>query len=503
MPQRNRHPDDTSTRRAIGTALGERPLSADSGPRATSAVSASRYPETLAHLYGLRRFGLRPGLEVMQALMAELDHPERSFKSIHVTGSKGKGSVSAIAASILSATGTRVALYTSPHLQSYRERIRVGDDRIPPAAVVKGVERVSAATRRLEKSGGIDREPTFFEVTTAVAFDWFRTQKVPWAVVEVGLGGRLDSTHVINAPVGVITTIELEHQEILGPTLTDIASEKVAILHPGMRGVIGTLPDEALRVVNAYSKSQGIPLWHLGREIRVGERELFPTGQRFPLTTPDRSLSSVELSLLGSFQATNAALALAAVDAFLASVGQTLPEATLRKGLEKARWRGRLERVAESPDLYLDVAHTPESAHAVAESMAEISPFEDPEENVLLFGCLAGKRAAEILDRLSPLAHTVVLVPVRSDRSASLGDLRRAAHGQFPRIVVAPSAADGLRLARAATSEEGFTLAVGSDYLVGDILNALEGTPPGEPDLSDPVGTPPPAPTTPARTPRG
>ena len=455
------------------------------------SLTATPYEKTLAHLYGLRRFGLRPGLEVMQALLEDLEHPERSFKAIHVTGSKGKGSVSAIAASVLGATGTPVALFTSPHLQSFRERIRIGEERIPPAAIVRGVERVTAATRRLEKSGRVDREPTFFEVTTALAFDWFRSKRVPWGVIEVGLGGRLDSTNVLDAPVGVITTIELEHQEILGPTLSDIASEKAAILHPGMRGVVGSLPEEAMRVVEAYAKSKGVPLWHLGREIRIGDRELSPTGQSFPLSTPERSLVAVQLPLLGRFQATNAALAVAAVDGFLAAVGTKLPDEGLRTGLNAVRWRGRLERVAEGPDLYFDVAHTPESAHAVAESMAEISPFEDPEENVVLFGCLQGKRADEILDRLSPLAHTVVLVPVRSDRSATLGDLRRAALGRFPRIVLAPSAADGLRLARAATDEAGFTLAVGSDYLIGDLLNSLEGAPPGEPDLSDPIATPP------------
>jgi dihydrofolate synthase/folylpolyglutamate synthase len=309
--------------------------------------------------------------------------------------------------------------------------------------------------------------------------------------VEVGLGGRLDSTNVLNAPVGVITTIELEHTDVLGPTISDVAAEKAGILHAGMRGIVGVVPPEALAVIEKHARSTGVPLWHLDREIRVGPRTLSPSGQRFSVTIPGRALDRVDLPLLGRFQASNAALAVASADAFLSAVSTSVDDKHFLRALKGTRWRGRLERVAKRPDLYLDVAHTPESAHAVAESLAEISPFEDPSENVLLFGCLQGKRTEEILDRLSPLARTVVLVPVASDRALGLGDLRLAALGRFPRIVQAPTVADGLKLARAATSPNGFTLAAGSDYLVGELLNTLEGTSPDQPDLADPVSAPP------------
>ncbi|MGI0131681.1 MAG: bifunctional folylpolyglutamate synthase/dihydrofolate synthase [Thermoplasmata archaeon] len=446
-----------------------------------------RYRDALAHLFGLRRFGMRPGLEVMRALLADLGNPERSFAALHVTGSKGKGSVSALAASALAASGTRVGLFTSPHLQSYRERMRVDGERIPVDAVVDGIATVQAATQRLLRSGTIDREPTFFEVTTALAFDWFRSAKVPWAVIEVGLGGRLDSTNVVHAPVGVITTIELEHTDILGPALADIAREKAGILHPGMRAVLGDLPDEAARVIDAHAREAGVPVWRLGEHLTIGPRTLAPHGQSFAVTTPARTLANVHLPLLGGFQATNTALAIGAVDAFLARVGGKLTDPALLRGLRATRWRGRLERVARRPEVYFDVAHTPESARAVAISLAEIAPFEDPSENAIVFGCLEGKRADAILDHLAPLATTVVLVPIRSDRSASVTDLRRAALGRFPRIVQAPSASDGLRLARAATSPGGFTLAIGSDYLVGELLNDIDGAPSDEPDLTDPL----------------
>ncbi len=439
---------------------------------------------------------MRPGLEVIRTLLEELGHPERAFTALHITGSKGKGSVAAMAAALLTAAGRRTGLFTSPHLQSFRERIQIDRVPIPPDAVVEGIDRIETAADRLEERGRIDRPPTFFEVATALAFDWFRTEGVRDAVVEVGLGGRLDSTNVLDAPVGVVTTIELEHTEILGPTLTDVAREKAGILHPGMHAVVGELGVEAGAEVERVARSLGVPLVRLGGELQVLQRSLSEKGQRLELKTPLRSLERVDLPLFGTFQAGNAALALAAVELYASATGVRLTEAALRRGFTSVRWRGRVERVARRPDLFLDVAHTPESAFALAQSLAEIYPFAAPEENVVLFGCLADKRYDRILEALAPLAHTLVLVPVRSSRSAPPDALRRAASGRFRRIVQAPDAARGLALARAATAPAGFTLVTGSDYLAGEVLNEIEGRAPDEPDLSDPGMAATPAPGT-------
>ena len=430
---------------------------------------------------------MRPGLEVMHALLGALDHPERTFSAIHVTGSKGKGSVTAMAASILRAHGTHVGMFTSPHLKSYRERIQIDGRPISRSAVVDGVGRVQSAAARLLDEGAIDRPPTFFEVTTALAFDHFRTHEVRWAAIEVGLGGRLDSTNVLTAPVGVITTIEEEHAEILGGTIESIAREKAGILHPGMRAIVGTLPPEAAAPIERAAATAGVHLSHLGRDVTVLDRHLSAHGQRFTVVTPHATYPELEIPLFGKFQTGNAAIAVAAADLFLAANGATIQAELVRDGLKRVKWRGRLERAATRPDLFIDVAHTPESASAVAESLAEIAPFTDAQENVVLFGCLSDKKYGEMLNQLEPLARTVVLVPVPSDRSAALDDLRRAAQGLFSRIVVAPTVRDGLAVARAATGDEGFTLAVGSDYLAGELLRELDGGSEDEPDLSDPA----------------
>jgi dihydrofolate synthase / folylpolyglutamate synthase len=464
------------------------------------AAVAPEYRATLERLYQRRRFGMRPGLEVVRELLDALGHPERRFPAIHVTGSKGKGSVAVMAAAILTAHGLPTGLFTSPHLVSYRERIRLDGTEIDPASVVGGIARVEAAADRLEREGRIDRPPTFFEVTTALALDWFATRGAKAAVVEVGIGGRLDSTNVLDSRVGVITTIELEHTDVLGPTLASIAHEKVGILAAGTVGILGTLPGEAAVTVQREAGSRGVPLWSLDREIRFDGRTLSPRGQQFSVRVPGLAIEDVRIPLLGGFQASNAALAVAASVRFLRSIGPEPDPDRIRKALARVRWPGRLERIAADPELFYDVAHTPESARALARGVAEISPLADPESSAIVFGCLRGKDVGGILEALEPLAKTLVLVPVRSDRGIPPAELRVAAFGRFPRIVLAPSAPDGVRLARAATGPDGLTLVAGSDYLIGELLRG-EG-PSDEPDLSDPgVGPPPslPAASSPGR----
>jgi len=447
-------------------------------------VKHEEYQRTLDELFRRRRFGIRPGLETVQALLEGIGHPERKFPAIHVTGSKGKGSTAVMAQSVMAAHGLRTGLFTSPHLVTFRERARVDGRMIPRSAVVKGLRRLEALALDLESSGGIERAPTFFEVTTVLAFDWFAQEQVDAAVVEVGIGGRLDSTNVLDARVGVVTTIELEHTDLLGPDLASIAREKAGIFHPGMTGVVGELPDEARTVVEATTRQLGVPLWHSEKEVHVEDRTLSAEGQSFSVRVPGRTFSNLSLPLLGRFQPTNAALAVAAVTRFALMQGLALEEEKVASGLACVRWPGRLERVAKRPELFYDVAHTPESAIMVAQSLAEISPLANPEESAIVFGCLREKEAGRILDALSPLARTLVVVPVRSDRSARPADLRVAAAGRFPRIVEARSASEGLALARAGTGPDGFTLVVGSDYLIGELLRGTEGD--DEPDLSDP-----------------
>jgi dihydrofolate synthase / folylpolyglutamate synthase len=444
-----------------------------------------RYRSTLESLYHRRRFGMAPGLRVIEAMLDSLGNPQRSYPAIHVTGSKGKGSVAAMAQSVLTAHGVRTGLFTSPHLESYLERMRIDGRTIGPDELVDAVERVERTASELEATGAIDRAPTFFELTTAVALDWFARERVGAAVVEVGIGGRLDATNVLDSRVGVVTTIELEHTDILGPTVEAIAAEKSGIFHAGMTGVIGELPPPAAAVVESTAARLGVGLWRLGTEVRVVDRTLDEHGQTLTLHVPGRTIEDLSLPLHGRFQPGNAALATAAFVRFAEATGLAPEDAKIRRGFAKLVWPGRLDRVARRPDLYYDVAHTPESARAVTHSLGEMFPLGDPAENAIVFGCLQGKRVASILDALAPLARTIVIVPVRSERAVPVADLRALATGRFARVVAARSPAEGERLARAATGPEGFTLVVGSDYLIGELLRGVHGSH-DEPDLSDP-----------------
>lgn len=448
-----------------------------------------RYREALNGLYRRRRFGLRPGLEVVHALLDALGHPERAFPAVHITGSKGKGSVAVMASAILTEHGVRTGRFTSPHLASYRERIQIDGRTIGEADTVEGLARIDTASEALERSGAIEHPPTFFEATTVLALDWFARENVEAAVVEVGIGGRLDATNVLDAKVGVITTIELEHTDLLGPTRALIAREKTGIFHAGMTGVVGELPADARAEVESEASRLGVPLWHLGSEVRVEARELSEDGQTFSVRLPNQRIDTIALPLLGRFQPGNAALAIGGVLRFASATGLSVDATRIRRALARVRWAGRLERVRRRPELFYDVAHTPDSARAVAQSLAEIAPLADPGDNAIVFGCLRGKDVVRILDALAPLARTLVVVPVRSERGMPPSELRAAAVGRFPRVVEARSVEQGLAVARAATGPEGFTLVVGSDYLIGELLRP-SGTESDEPDLSDP-GTEP------------
>jgi dihydrofolate synthase / folylpolyglutamate synthase len=467
--------------------------------RTNPSAQPDPYREMLASLFARRRFGIRPGLDVIRAIAEALGHPERSFPSVHITGSKGKGSTAALTEAVLRAHGLRTGLFTSPHLASYRDRIQVDREPIPRAEVVEGVGRLDDLARRLQENGTIDRAPTFFEVTTALGLDWFARSRVDVGVIEVGMGGRLDSTNIVDGRVGIFTTVELEHTELLGPTVEAIALEKSGILKPGMTGVVGELPPGSLAVVEAAAGRVGVPLWHLGREVAVEHRTLSEEGQAFDVRLPAARIEGVEIPMFGSFQATNAALAVAAAARLLPAIDRTFSAEATRRGLAAVQWPGRLARVARSPDLFYDVAHTPDSARLVAMSLAEIAPLTDPAENAIVFGSLRGKQVERILDALSPLAHTLVIVPVRSDRAAPVTDLRAAAAGRFRRVIVAPSPEAGVRIARVSTGPDGFTLVVGSDYLIGELLRPSGAS--DEPDLSDPGVTLPDEPGAAGRSP--
>jgi len=429
----------------------------------------------MAGLYLARRvrFGMKFGLETMRALVAEMGHPEQAYPSLLVAGTNGKGSVAAYCDVALRASGLRTGRYTSPHLVRVNERITVDGREITDRDFAIAVRAVRDAAERLVRRGVLAAHPTFFEVTTAAAFAHFRRKRVDVAVLETGLGGRLDATNVVEPTASAIVSIDFDHEVYLGRTLAAIAGEKAGVLRPGRPTVIGPLPDEARKAVLARSREIGARLVEARRGARfAGTSGRGPAphgGVPFDLRTPTAPYSGLR-PLPGAHQRDNL---LVAVRLLEEAKGAGVP-VDLRKlpaAIARTRWPGRLERLAGDPPLVLDGAHNPAGARALAAHLRGGPPF------VLVFAAMADKDVRGLARELFPLAATIVLTRPRIARALTPDELRRRAGRLAARAHREPSVARALSLARrlARAQGAGTTVVVaGSLYLVGAVKAILE-----------------------------
>ena len=300
----------------------------------------------LDRLLSLETFGIKLGLENISRLCEGLGHPERSFVSLHVAGTNGKGSVTAMVHSALHASGLRTARYTSPHLADITERFVIGDASVDPATFDQAARDVLDLADDLVRTGALRASPTFFEATTAIAFELFRRARTEVAVVEVGLGGRFDATNVIDALAGAITTIGFDHQQHLGQTLAEIAFEKAGIIKPGMPIVAGWLPAEAMDVVRRVARERSARLIEAAADVAV-DAEAADGAFRVTLATSDASYGPLTLALRGEHQVRNAAVAVRLLQA-AREAGVAIPDQAIADGLTSTSWPARLERLRMS-----------------------------------------------------------------------------------------------------------------------------------------------------------
>ncbi|MCS7222534.1 MAG: folylpolyglutamate synthase/dihydrofolate synthase family protein [Anaerolineae bacterium] len=352
-------------------------------------------------------------LSRVHELLARLGHPHRAYPTVHIAGSKGKGSTAVMIESALRAAGYRTGLYTSPHLHTFRERIRVDGELISPQELVGLVEEVAP---HAEAVAGI----TWFEVVTALAFLYFAQRAVDIAVIEVGLGGRLDATNVITPLVSVITSLSYEHTAWLGDTLSQIAFEKAGIIKPGVPVVSAPQDPEAMAVIERVSAERMAPLIRVGEDWRFRLGPIRPDGQSFEVLLPvqmeDKSSCGVwlfDLPLLGRHQVVNAMCALAAM-AQLPSARFHVSLMALRQGLAQARWPGRAEILSLSPLVIVDGAHNGDSARRLAETLSEWFPGQ---RWTFVVGTLSDKDHAAILRGLAPMAAELIMTRSRSIRA--------------------------------------------------------------------------------------
>jgi dihydrofolate synthase / folylpolyglutamate synthase len=404
----------------------------------------------------------RLSLAPIRALLDRLGAPERRLPVLHVAGSKGKGSTALFAEAVLRAAGARVGTFTSPHLERWTERFRIDGVEVAPERLTAVVEELRPHVDALRGAGG-ETVPSFFDATTVAALLLFRDLRVECAVLEVGLGGRLDSTNAVEPAVCCITSIELEHTDLLGDTLAAIAAEKAGILKPRVPAVCGDLPREALAVVERRAEELGCPLARLGREIELEVERADADGTRLRYREGELRFAA-ELRVPGAHQAANAALAVAAVRRVLAAVQPADLAAAARAGLASARLPARVEILSRAPWVVVDSAHTGASARALAAVLAGLARRVD-----FVMSVSAGKDTDAILSALLPLARSLTLTRAEPVRSLDPAQVAAAARALAPDVElrVVPNPHLALRAARELLPADGVLCATGSVYLAG------------------------------------
>jgi dihydrofolate synthase/folylpolyglutamate synthase len=429
--------------------------------------------DTSAFLYGLHGQGIRLGLDTARHLVHVLGDPQRGFASVHLAGTNGKGSTAALIASALQASGYRVGLYTSPHLSQFTERIRIDGAPLPDEAIAPLVAEIRESLSLTPLAGA--GMPTFFEFTTAMAFLSFARAAVDVAVVEVGLGGRLDATNLLQPLVSVITPVDYDHQAFLGSKLEQIAGEKAGILKPRVPAVVGPQAAEALEVIEQTARAVDAPLWRMDREFAVAVREADLAGTTFDYSGPRWSLPGVRVGLAGRHQGVNGAMAVAALEA-LSEQGVRVDGEAVRRGLASARWEGRLEVLGERPLLLLDGAHNPGAARALRQALVEMV-LPRVRRCHLLLGILGDKDVSGILAELLPLAGQVIVTAPDSPRAMPPERLAAEAGRWTDQVTVCRTVAEALETAKSLADPQDALCITGSLYTVGEARAILAGEP--------------------------
>ena len=411
------------------------------------------YSSAVDYLYRLQKHGIKLGLATMTALTARLGMPQTRYHTLHIAGTNGKGSTAAMAAAMLQAAGCRVGLYTSPHLVEFRERIRVNGGMIAESRVAQLTEQLQTLCQR-------DLSPTFFEYTTAMAFQHFADSGVDVAVLEVGLGGRFDATNVVTPVACAVTTISLDHQEYLGGTRASIAFEKAGIIKPGVPVVLGRLEDDASRVIEQAASEKQAPVFRLNEDFFIeGE-----TPRRFSYRGLGMQYDGLTCALEGRHQLDNAACALALLGAAVPQ-GIAVPAEAVRAGLRAVNWAGRLEVVDRRPTILLDGAHNPAAATALADYLMR-SDRSHP--IVLVLGMMRDKDHRGFVEPLRSLIDEVVLTQADLPRAATAQELLVSLDGLLSYPHVAPSLSDAMALAKQLATPDGLVCVAGSLMLVGE-----------------------------------
>jgi len=424
------------------------------------------YTDIVDWMFNLERFGIKLGLDNMKEFLSRIGNPHAGFPCVHVTGTNGKGSVCTYLTDIMTEHGLKVGLYTSPHLVDFRERIRIGDEEIPEEDVVRIGNNLRAVMESMS-SEGPEKQLTFFEFTTGLAFEYFREMNVDFVIAEVGMGGRLDATNVLQPEVAVITRVGMEHTDYLGKTVEDIAREKAGIIKPGADVVTCERNPDVISIISSVCEKHGCRLLRIDDDFAVSNIRQTLEGTSFDYSG-GASISDVRTGLLGAFQAENAGIAIAVIERLRQRDIQVSDKEILR-GIARSRWPGRLEIVSKDPLVVLDGGHNPEGIRttvAVLRSLG-LSPM------TYVLGCMKDKDAREIVRQLKLDAAMLVITEVKNKRALPSLELEEIAKEEFDGPIVAvPDSGEAIDMALEHAEGRGICV-TGSLYLVGEAIQWL------------------------------
>lgn len=425
------------------------------------------YQESLQYLVNLTTFGMNFGLGRIQELLRRLENPERRLRVIHVGGTNGKGSTTIMTAKILQEAGYRVGIFTSPHLHDYRERMMINGQMIPKESVIKGIAHLRPHLESMVAEGF--EHPTEFEVSTALAFHYFAEEHVDFALIEVGLGGEIDSTNVVSPLISVITNVGMDHMDYLGSDVTSIAKVKAGIIKPNSIVITASENPDVLEVLRERTKIVNVPLWVVGEDVRWESLWSGELEQEFDLVGLHGSYPKLQLHLIGFHQLRNAATAVTLCEVLQGEYGVKIPREAIYAGLRQAEWPGRLELLSLTPKVLLDGAHNVDGARVLGQAL----PLYQRERLVLCLGMLADKEREKVVSMLVPFADEVVITRPNSPRAGDWESLARLAERYGKTVTRIENPKEAVIFALTRLGEKDMLCVTGSLYMLADARQAL------------------------------
>jgi dihydrofolate synthase/folylpolyglutamate synthase len=426
------------------------------------------YEETIEYLYDLKIYGMSLGLSRIEHLLNVLGSPHENIKAIHIAGTNGKGSVAAMISSILQAAGYKVGMFTSPHLLAFEERIAINGAKIPRNNMTSLVDRIKPIAENMAKSGEFEH-PTFFETATAMAFLHFQKENVDYAVLEVGLGGRLDATNVVTPLVSVITSLALDHTHVLGESLEEVAKEKAGIIKHGVPVVTGVEDDEILDILKAICQEKNCKIFVSKEHGAYTSKEANLDIQTFDLKGMGTEYKDLKIHLLGKHQLKNAHITALTLEV-LRENKVSIPESSIKHGFENSRWPARLEVVQKNPTIILDCAHNPAGMNALRRALDDLFNGKKP---IIIMGIMRDKDITGIVKEIAPRADHIIITKPEFERAAEPESIESEVKKYCDDVRIISKVSDAVKYAIDDAEKSDVICITGSIFNVSEAMEAL------------------------------